>query len=107
MKYLKPYKLFESLSNYTLQEMPKGFHKGSIKGYEVYMDDIDSGFKTTTGLRNAFPIPCHVYIEDDGGIAFFKGGALFSSDKIRDKWKEEYGKLEHDVRFIKAKQELS
>lgn len=97
----------ESHSNYTLDKMPKGFHKGSIKGYEVYMDDIDSGFKTTTGLKNSFPIPCHVYILDNGGIAFYKGGALFSDDVIKDEWEAEYGKLENDPRFIKAKEELS
>ena len=103
MKYLK---LFESFSNYTLDQMPDGFHKGSIQGYQVYMDDIDSGFKTTTGLRNAFPIPCHVYIKGGKGMAFYKGGILFSDDVLRNEWKKEFGGLENDERFIKAKNEL-
>lgn len=104
---MKHIKLFESLSNYTLDKPTEEFHKGSIKGYHVYMDDIDSGFKTTTGLRNAFPIPCHVYLKDGKGMAFYKGGILFSDDTLRTEWLEEFGSLESDERFIKAKKELS
>lgn len=60
------------------------------------MDDIDSGFKATTGLRNAFPLPCHVYIKDGSGIAFHK--TVFFSQMMKLK---NLGK-----RFLKAKEEL-
>lgn len=103
MKHLK---LFETFSNYTLDKMPEGFHKGSIKGYQVYMDDIDSGFKATTGLRNSFPLPCHVYIKDGSGVAFYKSGVLFSDYETEKSWKKEFGELENDKRFLKAKEEL-
>jgi len=98
--YLKKYdKLFESESNYTLDNWPDGEYSGTIKGYQVYSDEIDSGFKTTTGLRNVFPIPCRIYIEDGGAIVFYKDGVLFSDEVVRDKWKMEFGGLENDSRF--------
>ncbi len=115
-KLLKRYKKKEKLmmknplqeadSNYEMEEMPDGFHKGSIKGYEVYMHDIDSGFRTTTGLRNVQPIPCHVYMEDGHGVAFYKGGVLFSDEDVEAEWKKAHKKLEDDPRFIKAVSEL-
>ena len=110
MKYLKTYKIFESSelnelskSNYTLDGWPDGEYSGTIRGYEVYSDDIDSGFKTTTGLRNVSPIPCRIYIENGVAIVFYKNGVLFSDDMTRDKWKAEFGSLENDPRFIKIK----
>ena len=106
MKYLKCYKIFESSelnelskSNYTLDGWPDGEYSGTIRGYEVYSDDIDSGFKTTTGLRNVSPIPCKIYIENGAAIVFYKNGVLFSDDMTRDKWKAEFGSLENDPRF--------
>jgi hypothetical protein len=100
MKYLRKYdKLFESESNYTLDGWPEGEYSGTIRGYQVYSDDIDSGFKTTTGLRNVFPISCKIYIKDGGAIVFYKNGVLFSDDMTRDKWKAEFGSLENDTRF--------
>lgn len=107
MKYIKCYKIFESSelskSNYTLDNWPDGEYSGTIRGYEVYSDDIDSGFKTTTGLRNVSPIPCKIYIENGVAIVFYKNGVLFSDDMTRDKWKAEFGSLENDPRFIKIK----
>lgn len=97
MKHLK--KFNESKSNYTLENWPNGEYSGIIKGYEVYSDDVDSGFKTTEGLRNAFPIKCKIYIEDGSATVFFKGGVLFSDDDTRDKWVGKFGKLENDPRF--------
>ena len=97
MKYLRKWN--ESKSNYTLDNWPDGEYSGTISGYEVYSDEIDSGFKTTTGLRNAFPIPCKIYIENGGGIVFYKGGVLFSDEVVSDKWKSEFGGLENDPRF--------
>ena len=106
MKYIKCYKIFESSelnelskSNYTLDNWPDGEYSGTIRGYQVYSDDIDSGFKTTTGLRNVSPIPCRIYIENGVAIVFYKGGVLFSDDMTRDKWKAEFGSLENDPRF--------
>lgn len=100
MKYLRKYdKLFESESNYTLDNWPEGEYSGTIRGYQVYSDEIDSGFKTITGLRNVFPIPCKIYIENGGAIVFYKDGVLFSDEVVRDKWKAEFGSLENDTRF--------
>jgi hypothetical protein len=94
------YIIFESSkSNYTLDGWPEGEYSGTIRGYQVYSDDIDSGFKTTTGLRNVFPISCKIYIKDGGAIVFYKNGVLFSDDMTRDKWKAEFGSLENDTRF--------
>lgn len=97
MKHLKRFN--ESKSNYSLENWPNGEYSGIIKGYEVYSDEIDSGFKTTTGLRNMVPIPCRIWIKDGGATVFFKGGVLFSDDDTRDKWVSEFGKLENDLRY--------
>jgi hypothetical protein len=104
VSYYKPNKKVNesselSKSNYTLDGWPEGEYSGTISGYSVYSDEIDSGFKTTTGLRNVFPIPCKIYIENGGAIVFYKGGVLFSDEVVRDKWKAEFGSLENDSRF--------
>lgn len=98
-KHLYVDKIGESLSNYTLDNWPNGTYKGSIKGYEVYSDEVDSGFRATTGYRNAFPIPCTIYVKDGTAMAFSKGGVLFSDDETQRKWKEEFGSLENDPRM--------
>jgi hypothetical protein len=97
MKHLKTYN--ESKSNSTLDNWPSGEYSGTIRGYQVYSDEIDSGFKTTTGLRNAFPISCKIYIENGSATVFHKDGVLFSDDKTRDKWKSEFGRLQNDPRY--------
>ena len=89
----------ETLSNYTLDNWPNGTYKGTIKGYEVYSDEVDSGFRATTGYRNAFPIPCTIYVKDGTAIAFSKGGVLFSDGETQKRWKEEFGSLENDPRM--------
>lgn len=86
--------------------MPNGEYAGSVKGYEVYMDGIDSGFRATKGYRNAFPIKCHVIIKDGTGIAYSRHGVLFSDDKTENEWKKKYGSLEKDPTYIKHKNKL-
>jgi hypothetical protein len=39
-------KLYESFSNYSTLEIPEGVYDGVMKGWQVYSDAIDSGFKT-------------------------------------------------------------
>jgi hypothetical protein len=49
----------ESLSNYNI--IPDGEYNGFIKGYEIYSDEIDSGFKSyDRGLKNVVPIKCKI-----------------------------------------------
>jgi hypothetical protein len=81
----------EQVSNYTLDQIPNGEYKGSIKGYYVYMDSIDSGFRATTGWRNMFPILCTVYVENGTAVAYSKAGINFSDDKTEEEWKKKYG----------------
>jgi hypothetical protein len=78
-------------SNYSLKDWPEGKYKGSIKGYDVYSDEIDSGFKATTGYRNMVPIPCTIYVKDGHALAFSKGGILFSDKEIESEWKNKFG----------------
>ena len=97
MRYLINYNCFgiselrefsnESMSNYTLSNWPDGEYSGVINGYEVYSDDVDSGFKTTTGLRNMVPIPCRIYVEGGSAVVFYRNGVLFSDDEVRGRWK--------------------
>jgi hypothetical protein len=82
MRNIKPY--------YDLPNMPEGTHKGSIKGYEVYMDGIDSGFKATTGYRNMYPIPCVVVVKGGQALAYSRHGILFSSEAAQTAWKSKF-----------------
>jgi hypothetical protein len=93
MKYIK------SKSNYTLENWPDGTYDGYIKGYDVYSDEVDSGFKTLTGLRNMKPIKCKIYIKEGGATVFYKDGVLFSDEETKDSWINEFGKLKNDPRF--------
>lgn len=79
-------------SNYSLENWPEGKYKGFIKGYDVYSDEVDSGFKATTGYRNMVPIPCTIYVKDGHALTFSKGGILFSDKEIEDQWRSEFGK---------------
>lgn len=102
----KEHYIFEAKSNYTMENMPDGEYAGSVKGYEVYMDGIDSGFRATTGYRNAFPIKCHVVVKDGTAVAYSRHGVLFSDEKTEKAWKEKYGSLDKDPNFAKYKKEL-
>lgn len=86
-------------SNYSLKDIPNGEYKGSYLGYEVYIDSIDSGFRTTTGYRNVSPFECTVIIKDGHAIVYSKGGINFSDDETRDKWKQKYKTLQEDPNF--------
>jgi hypothetical protein len=100
MENIKSYQAFnESLSNYTLDTWPNGEYDGIIKGYDVYSDDVDSGFKTTSGLKNASPIRCKIYVKNGSATVYHKDGILFSDDKTRDNWKSKYGSLNNDPIF--------
>lgn len=93
-------------SNYeTIADWPDGVYKGFIKGYDVYSDAIDSGFKTTTGYRNAFPIMCYIVVKAGHAIVYSKHGILFSDVETENEWREKFGKgkngLMSDPDFVK------
>lgn len=73
-------------SNYSLKDWPKGKYKGFIKGYDVYSDEIDSGFKATSGLKTTANVPCVIHVKNGHAIVKYDGGLLFSDEEIENKW---------------------
>lgn len=82
----------QASSNYSLENWPDGKYKGSIKGYDVYSDEIDSGFRATSGFRNISPIPCTIYMKDSKAVVCSKAGIIFSSKEAENDYRKEYGK---------------
>lgn len=66
--------------------MTEGKYKGLIKCYNVYSDEVDSGFKTTSGLINVAPILCIIYVKNGYAFVKYDGGLLFSDEEIENKW---------------------
>ncbi len=75
-----------SNSNYSLKDWPEGKYKGFIKGYDVYSDEVDSGFKATSGLKTTANVPCVIYVKNGHAIVKYDGGLLFSDEEIENKW---------------------
>lgn len=52
MKHIKVYENYSPGSNYSPMDIPEGVYDGVMKGWQVYSDAIDSGFKTKdAGIR--------------------------------------------------------
>ena len=69
-------KLYENFSNYHPNEIPEGTYDGVMKGWQVYSDAIDSGFKTNLGIRGTSPCKIisqggKVWVELPGGNKFY------------------------------------
>lgn len=79
--------LTENKSNYILgKNWPDGEYKGTIKGYDIYSNEVDSGFKTTTGLRNVGIISCLIKVKNGYALVYYKGGILFSNEKAKNEY---------------------
>lgn len=95
-------------SNYELAEIKDGEYDGSIKGYDVYIDSIDSGFKTTTGYRNVYPIKVVVVVKNGVATVYSKQGVLFSSEEAQSSWKTKFpGGIETDPTFQRVRSKLA
>lgn len=104
---MKHIRLYESKDNSSLKDVPDGFYTGYLQGYVVDIDNLGISFNTTTGVRNAIPIKCHIYVENGEAIAFHKSGILFSDEKVKNEWKLTYPYPEkYDPRSLKARKEL-
>jgi hypothetical protein len=70
----------EALSNY--ENIPNGEYSGFIKGYDIYSDEIDSGFKSyNKGLKNVVPIKCKITCVDGMYKAETKFGNFYNSEE--------------------------
>ena len=49
-------------SNYAVVNWPDGEYRGFMKGYEVWSDELDSGFQTTKGIRGTSE--CTIEVHD-------------------------------------------
>jgi hypothetical protein len=93
-------KLFEEFNHKPeLYDIKDGEYSGTIKGYKVKLDKNNFTFKTTTGIKNAFPINCNVIVSGNHAIVYFKDGILFSDEDIMKKWKDKYNTLSKDPNF--------
>ena len=78
----------ESSSNYkSTKDWPDGKYNGIISGYEVYSDDIDSGFKAITGVRG-MNIPCTIHVKNGEAIVKDKNNGIitFSSEEAKQNY---------------------
>lgn len=114
-KELIPYEKYKHLlntnesnnSNYELgKNWADGEYKGFVKGYEFYSDDIDSGFKMTSGYKNIGNLKAIAIVKNGEAVVYTKGGATFSSDKAQELYKKEFGNIHKDPNFAKYKEQL-
>lgn len=97
----------EILNENNISNINDGIYDGTIKGYDVSIDSIDSEFKTTTGLKNMYPIKCKVIVKDKSAIVYYKDGVLFTDDKTKEEYKSKYNNINNDELFIKYSNELN
>lgn len=70
-------------SNYDI--IPDGEYQGFIKGYDIYSDEIDSGFKSYDyGLKNVFPIRCQIACQNGLYQATSSAGNFYNSAAARE-----------------------
>lgn len=80
----------ENLSNYDI--IPDGEYKGFIKGWEIYSDEIDSGFKSyDKGLKNIFPIKCKITCINGLCKAESEAGNFYNSEESDRYFTNVYG----------------
>lgn len=76
----------ESLSNYDIPT--DGEYNGFIKGWEIYSDEIDSGFKSyDKGLKNVFPIKCKITYINGLYKATSEAGDFYNSEEAKEYFK--------------------